>query len=323
MRLQVANHWMPLAALVLVMAACGKRNADQPPDNQQMDAELRLFREGIQKVQERYVDADRVQLEMILSNSIKGMVSSIDPYATILFTGESAEPAIPYDVPLVELNDSDHLSITVLKIHGFYPLTKKQLRNLESRARSQPAEGVLIDARGASGMDYSTAVEMAAWLLPRGTTVGSLVEKQGSENRDQTTRRPPVWTDNPVVVLIDRETSGPSEWLAAALQFYKRAHLVGESTRGVGIIQTPVSISDNWTVMLTTGRVLYPDQRDQTGQPLTPDVVAEPPPGNKENVDWLFQRGLDVLRDLLTGESLSAIKRDETGSPRQEAAPIR
>jgi C-terminal processing protease CtpA/Prc len=321
MMTRITTRWISLGAVALAVIACGKRDADLPPDNQERDAELRLFQEGIQKVQDRYVDADRVQLEMILSNSIKGMVSSVDPFATILFTGESDEPFVPRDVPLVELNDLDHLSIASLKIHGFYPLMKKQLRNLESRARSQQAAGVLIDARGAGGMDYSAAVDMAAWLLPRGTMVGSVVEKQGSETRDLTTRRPPLWTDNPVVVLIDRETSGPSEWLAGALQFHKRAQLVGESTRGIGIIQTPVTISDHWTVMLTTGRVLYPDQRDQTGLPLTPDVAAEPPPGNKENVDWLFQRGLDVLRDVLTGESAAGFKREEFGSPTPEAAP--
>ena len=298
-----------LCTLVLLgVVSCGKRNAE-PPDEPAMDAELRLFQQGIKTVQDRYVDADRVHLEMIISNSIRGMVASVDPYATMLYTGESTDPSVPRDVPLVELNDSDHLAITVLKIHGFHPLMKKQLRALESRARARQPSAVLIDARGASGLDYSAALEVAAWLLPRGTVVGSVVEEQGRETRTLATRRQPLWLASPVVVLIDRETFGPAEWLAGALQFHRRARLVGEITRGIGVIQSPVPISDSWTVMLTTGRVQYPNATDQTGSPLIPDVPAEPSSDNKENVDWLFQRGLELLRDGLINVSDNAVLR--------------
>lgn len=299
---RIRAHLLLLAGLgLLFTTGCGRRDDAPLPEDPQRDQELRLFREGVRTVQERYVDADRVQLDMILSNSIKGMVASVDPYATIHFTGPRTEPPLPEDVPLVELEESDDRELVVLNVYGFQPLLRKHLRALESKARDRRPAGILIDARGATGMDYAAATDLAGWFLPRGSVIGSLVEKQGEATRAMATRRPPIWTTNRVVVLIDGETAGPAEWLAAALQFHHRALLVGEPSRGATVLQSPVPITDEWTVMLTTGRALNPDGRDVTGHPLTPDVIAQPDEAAEENVDWLFLRGMKELKLRVAG----------------------
>ncbi len=304
--------WM-IAAVVtanLIAAGCNRREQDPPTGNPERENELRLFREGIQTVQDRYVDPERVHMDSIISNSIKGMVAEIDPYASIYFSGDPAEDkVIPADVSLVELLDGEDRHLVILKVYGFQPQTRKQLRSLESAARSRSPAGVLIDARGATGNDYHAALDIAAWLLPRNTVVGSIVEKQGAESRPLTTRRPPLWTTNVVMMLIDHDTSGPAEWLAAALQFHHRVDLVGEASRGVTVIQTPVPITDQWTAMLTTGRVLNPDGRDITGNPLKPDIAVTPEADDKENVDWIYLRGMATLKAQLEG----ADGRDKSG----------
>jgi len=293
-----------LALLAAATTGCGRREPPPPADTAQRDQELRMFQEGVRTVQERYVDADRVQLDNLISNSIKGMVAEIDPHATLLFNAPPATGGaiIPDDVPLVELIDTDDRRFTLVKVYGFQPQTRKQVRNLESAARARKPAGILIDARGAAGLDYQAAADVAAWLLPRNTTVGAIVHKQGEAPKAVTTRRGAVWPSVPVLVLVDRETAGPAEWLAAALQFHHRAQLAGEPSRGRTVLQTPVPISDQWTVLLTTGRALNPDGRDITGSPLTPDIPLSPDPDNKENVDWLFLRGMEALKALVGGD---------------------
>ncbi len=302
------KHRALCCALLLTgatLAGCGRRESPPPADAAQRDHELRLFQEGVRTVQERYVDVDRVHLDNLISNSIKGMVAEIDPHATLLFnTPPSAGSAvIPDDVPLVELIDSEDRGIVVVKVYGFQPQTRKQVRNLEPAARARKPAGILIDARGAAGLDYQAAADLATWLLPRNTTVGAILHKQGEAPKAITTRRAAVWPSVPALVLVDRETAGPAEWLAAALQFHHRAQLAGEPTRGRTVLQTPVPLSDQWTVLLTTGRALNPDGRDITGSPLTPDLPLSPDPDNKENVDWLYLRGLEWMKAQVDGGS--------------------
>lgn len=301
------KHPAPLATWLLAAAlltACGRREPPPPADTAQRDHELRMFQEGVRTVQERYVDADRVQLDNLISNSIKGMVAEIDPHATLLFNrAQATDPAsVPDDVALVELIDLEGHRIIVVKVHGFQPLTRKQVRALESAARNRKDAAILVDARGAAGSDYQAAADLAAWLLPRNSAVGALVEKQGEPARAVTTRRAPVWSANPVLMLVDRDTAGPAEWLAGALQFHHRAMLFGEPTRGLTVLQTPVPITDQWTVLLTTGRALNPDGRAITGNPLQPDLAVAPDPDNSENVDWLYLRGIEALKTMVDGE---------------------
>lgn len=296
-------HRILLLVATTALSGCGGREPDPPADASRRDRELRMFQESVRTVQERYVDADRVSLDILISNSIKGMVAEIDPYATLLFSGAPAaeRTAIPDDVALVELIDRGNPRITVLKVYGFQPQTRKQLRALESAARDRSPAAILIDARGAAGSDYQAAADLAAWLLPRNATVGALVDKQGEPARAVTTRRAPVWPSTPVLMLVDGDTAGPAEWLASALQFHHRVRLFGEPTRGLTVQQTPVPVTDQWTVLLTTGRALNPDGRDITGAPLVPDIQATPDPENRENVDWLYQRALETLEAELTG----------------------
>jgi C-terminal processing protease CtpA/Prc len=293
-----------IAAALLAGSGCGRREPQPAADTDQRDRELRKFQAGVRTVQERYVDADRVQFDILMSNSIKGMVAEIDPHATLLFSGGPASegPVIPDDVPLVELVDLEGQRITVLKVYGFQPQMRKQLRALEAEARNRSLAAILIDARGASGTDYQAAADLAAWLLPRNAAVGALVDKQGEPARAVTTRRAPVWPSNPVLMLVDRDTAGPAEWLASALQFHHRVRLFGEPTRGLTVQQTPVPVTDQWTVLLTTGRALNPDGRDITGSPLVPDLPATPDPDNRENVDWLYLHALESLKAELDGE---------------------
>jgi len=285
--------------LLLIANSCGKRSADKTPEEVQREHELKLFNETIRMVQERYVDEDQVQIDHIISNSLKGMVAAIDPFAEIRFTGNPPPEVIPDDVPLVEMIDSEWREIMILNVYSFHPLMKKQLRDIESSLRDRNPAGILLDCRGATGDNYPAALEIAEMFLPRGTTIGSVVEKQGASIRTLTTRRNPLWTTNSVVVLIDQQTSGPAELLAAALKFHRRAILAGEPSRGLTVVQSPVPLTDEWIVMLSTGRITDPDGKDLTGHPLEPDIRAKQDPEDKEHLDYILQRGMTTLRDQL------------------------
>jgi len=292
---------IPLALIVLMACSCGGKKPAAGSEEESRQRELELFQDVIRTVQDRYVDVDRTQLDRLISNSLKGMVTSVDPYAEVLPAGQPDELIIPPDANMVELGMTDQEGISILRIYGFNELLKKQLRRLESDMKGAHPSGILLDCRGAFGDDYSAAASVAEWLLPRDSEFGSLIEKQGDEITVLTTKQHPIWSTNTLIVLTDRQLSGPGELLAVALRHYGRCLLVGEPSRGVAVIQTVVQLADDWSVRLSTGRAMGPDGQNITGNPLTPDIPAQPETGNTENIDWVRLRGIEVLREEITG----------------------
>lgn len=295
---------IPLTVAVMMANSCGGKKSTPGSDEESRQRELELFQDVIRTVQDRYVDVDRTQLDRLISNSLKGMVTSVDPYAEVVPSGHSDEVIIPADANMVELGITDQNGIAVLRIYGFNELLKKQLRRLESDMKDAQPSGILLDCRGAFGDDYSAAASVAEWLLPRDSEFGSLIEKQGDEVTLLTTKRHPIWPTNTLIVLTDRQLSGPGELLAVALRYHDRCLLVGEPSRGVAVIQTIVPLADDWSVRLSTGRAMGPNGLNITGSPITPDVPAQPETGSTENIDWVRLRGIEVIRDgILKSES--------------------
>ncbi|HMP90742.1 MAG TPA: S41 family peptidase [Kiritimatiellia bacterium] len=284
----------------IAVAGCSRERNQASERDPVLERELGLYLSAIAAVQERYVDVDKVQLDFLISNSLRGVVETIDPHAFILPQGESpTDEPVPEDAPPLEMLGHEEGDILVVKIYRFDSTVRRSMRTLEQavRTRKSPA-GILIDGRDAIGHDYDAALAVGELFMEKGTMMGTIVESQGGKKTPLVTKRAPIWPDSMLVTLIDDETSGPMELLAGALKQHRKAVLVGEPTRGVAVIRSPLKLLPDWTVMLTTGQLLDAEGRTITGNPLTPDIIAQPAPDSRENVDWLYRRGIIALRDL-------------------------
>ncbi|HMO52181.1 MAG TPA: S41 family peptidase [Kiritimatiellia bacterium] len=285
---------------LLLASSCGKR-AEPIPASPELARELHLLQTALNTLQERYVDEDQVHMERLVERGLRGMLESLDPFAELIPHHEAVaiEP-VPPDAPAVEVRAIGEEPLVAVRVFQFTAEMRRALRGPETTIRALAPEGILLDVRGALGDDYPAAAALAEWFLPANTSLGTLLEKGGEPPRVMFTRRSPLELDTRLVVLIDRETRGPGEWLAAALHVHGRAILVGEPSRGATVIQTTMRLTEDWSVRLTTGRARDPDGRELTGTPLMPDIQAQPPADTKENVDWIYHRGLRVLREMAT-----------------------
>jgi C-terminal processing protease CtpA/Prc len=237
-------------------------------------------------------------LNQLIASSLKGAIRHIDPYAEFYTATQMLGMAASADVPLLDVLEEPDGVLAVL-VYGFHPSLKKQLRRLESGWRSRRPSGILLDVRGAVGDDYGAAVALAEWFLPRKTPLGAMILDQGATTRALVTKRKPLWLTEPMVVLIDRHTEGPAEFLAAALRDARRSGLVGESSRGMTMIQSNLPLDGEWIARLSTGRVVGPDGEEFTGSPLVPDHAIAPEVEAETKGDEIRRRGLAVLRERI------------------------
>lgn len=103
-------------------------------------------------------------------------------------------------------------------------------------------EGLVLDLRGNGGGSLPDAVYLAGLFLRTGPVV---VVRESRRALALPDNDPAVAFRKPLVVLVDRTSASASEIVAAALQDYGRAVVVGDSrTHGKGTVQTLVPLGD-------------------------------------------------------------------------------
>ncbi len=112
----------------------------------------------------------------------------------------------------------------------------KDLRIEIGRLKEQGIKGLVIDLRNNGGGALKTVVDMAGMFIKNGPVVQVKYfdkEKQILSDRDRSI----LWT-GPLVILVNEGSASASEILAAAMQDYKRAIIIGgNQTWGKGTVQ--------------------------------------------------------------------------------------
>jgi carboxyl-terminal processing protease len=117
-------------------------------------------------------------------------------------------------------------------------------------------------------------------FLVDGTVV--TVRARGQEDIVYKTSKEGRYTGFPMVVLINSDTSGGGELIAAALQDHKRASVAGQRTRGKASIQTVVPLGvSGCGLKLTSGVFIRPSGKNLNRFPdskLVDDWGVRPDP---------------------------------------------
>jgi carboxyl-terminal processing protease len=121
---------------------------------------------------------------------------------------------------------------------------KKEIRKLTALG----VDGMILDLRGNGGGALEDAVRMSGLFIEKGPVVQ--VKDRHSAPQVYEDRDGEISWDGPLVILVNSFSASASEIVAAALQDYRRALVVGDQTFGKGTVQ----------VMLDLDRFLAPDQ---------------------------------------------------------------
>ena len=105
------------------------------------------------------------------------------------------------------------------------------------RLKKLNIEGIIIDLRGNGGGSLHTVVEMAGLFIKKGPVV-QIKSKSGNLQVLEDVDKDILWNGR-LAILVDETSASASEILAAAMQDYKRAIIIGsKQTYGKGTVQT-------------------------------------------------------------------------------------
>ena len=151
-----------------------------------------------------------------------------------------------------------------------------------NKMKEQHVDGIILDLRNNGGGSLRDVVDMTGFFIPDGPVVqvaGRDADREILRDKD---RR--VQYDGPVVVLVNEYSASASEILAAALQDYGRAVIVGSnSTFGKGTVQRFIDmdrtisgyndIKPLGTVKLTMQKFYRINGGSTQLRGVTPDIV--------------------------------------------------
>ena len=110
------------------------------------------------------------------------------------------------------------------------------------RLKKEGMEGLIIDLRGNGGGSLRTAVDMAGLFIKEGPIVQ--VASSGSKKEVLKDNDDEIVWNGPLVILVNELSASASEILAAAMQDYKRAIVVGsKQSYGKGTVQNLLDLN--------------------------------------------------------------------------------
>ncbi|WP_133756436.1 carboxy terminal-processing peptidase [Gelidibacter sediminis] len=110
------------------------------------------------------------------------------------------------------------------------------------RLKKENIEGLVLDLRNNGGGSLQTVIDMAGLFIKDGPIVQ--VKTTGGQKEVLKDKDKSIAWDGPLVILVNENSASASEILAAAMQDYKRALVIGsQQTFGKGTVQTVLDLN--------------------------------------------------------------------------------
>ena len=167
--------------------------------------------------------------------------------------------------------------IGYVRISQFQESTPKDLGRELVKLHDEGTQGLILDLRNNPGGLLSSAVGVSEQFLQPDTLVVSVKGRDG--RKDEYRASPPMDPhEYPMIVLVNQGSASASEIVAAAMQDWGKAVILGKTTFGKGSVQTILPLSDGSGLRLTTAKYYTPSGESIHSVGVKPDIVVEQKP---------------------------------------------
>jgi carboxyl-terminal processing protease len=191
--------------------------------------------------------------------------------------------------------------IEYIRLRQFQEQTGNDIETaLEKYSKGKKIAGLVLDLRNNPGGLLTASVEVSEKFLEPGKLIVYTEGRVRNQNMRFQASGKRVYSDFPIVVLVNQGSASASEIVAGALQDWGRAVVLGTQSFGKGSVQTIIPLSDGSGLRLTTAKYYTPKGRSIHGKGITPDIIVEAPkPAAGQTPEALPQPPLDEQARLM------------------------
>lgn len=220
--------------------------------------------------------------DMTLTDAVKRLRGKPGESVNITVLRESEKKLVDFKIvrDIIKIKDIKSArileeGIAYIRLVEFRENSHNDIDSNLKRLRKEGMKGLILDLRNNPGGLLNVAVRVSGEFLEKGKLVVSTKGRRAEQDLQFLSQESDPLLDIPMVVLINEGSASGSEIVAAALQDYKRAIILGTTSFGKGSVQTVIPLNDGSALRLTTSKYFTPLGREIHGKGVSPDIVVE------------------------------------------------
>lgn len=231
-------------------------------------------------------------------------------------------------IPLESIVEARLIDGTIgyVRISDFKKNTAKDVKERVEKFLDEGMQSLILDLRWNPGGLLSSSKEVCELFLPRNSLVTSTRGRQREDGRYRedmvlyTEKDPIVPPTMPIVVLVSGTSASSSEIVTGALQFHKRALIVGEKTFGKGSVQTiiPLTRPKGSAVRLTTALYYTPADVTIDRVGILPDVEVPMSSEAQDALQLQMYKSFEANAELRNSQNHGTVTGNTTGAEGDE-----
>ncbi len=161
-------------------------------------------------------------------------------------------------VPYYGMVDDD---IGYIRLTQFSQEAGDEVKNALLDLQQQGAKKIIFDLRSNPGGLLSQAVSVASQFLGADALVVYTKGRTEYQSREYYTENEGVFSDGPLIVLINGGSASASEIVTGAIQDHDRGVVLGMQSFGKGLVQSVRPMADGTALKITTAKYYIPSGR--------------------------------------------------------------
>src|SRR5262249_15816214 len=144
-----------------------------------------------------------------------------------------------------------------------------------SNFAAKNVNALIVDLRASQATtDLQLAAEFAKRFCPKGKTLFALRKPTGHQDRLFNSDRDPAFRGL-VMVLADGDRAGRAKAITAAMRFYNKALVIGQTTAGRAAEYSDLPLPSGKILRVADAEMVSPDGRSLFPEGMKPDLPVE------------------------------------------------
>ena len=256
------------------------------------DAELD---EVISQLKDNYIDSDALSDEELKRATVQGIIDRLAPGASIVNApaAGTAHPS-PFRAEILDGR------IAYARLGETTPGNLAELDAALQNFTEKKIGALVLDLRATSpGSEFEQTAEVCRRFCPKGKVLFTVKKPNIKQEQIFTSKDEPRYRGL-LVALVDRDTAGNAEIIAAVLRTHVRAMLIGQQTTGEAVEFAELPLSGGKLLRVAVAEVSLPDNVAVFPGGVKPDLPVDVP---QETTNEILKRELEKGVSELVFES--------------------
>jgi Peptidase family S41 len=238
------------------------------------------FQEILNQLRSNYVDPTAVNAQALDQAAMIELLSKLGPGVRLRLRSELEKPTTARPFRSEILNDR----FGYIRCGTLNQNTLVKLDDALGSFRNQNVRGMIVDLRTApESTDYHLAGEFISRFVLKGTMAYRIVGAKANQERSFSSTLDPLY-QGPLAVLIDQDSAGAAEVIAAALKLKAHALLIGQKTTGSAAEYQSSPIGNNLLLAMAVTQVQVPNYPAIFPNGVQPDISVSQPAEQERSI---------------------------------------